>query len=703
MTEPGALFGSIRVLVRWADGTPACGVLIAAESEPADSLPLHRRLALTDPQGIAVAFPVPAGATRIVCLNGGATTCVVDAGLPTDVTLDVPAGRDLIGTIVDEAGQPVAGSRILLGVDPRQLHDVALADGNGVATLRSVAPDRFVAVASPFHLRSRPRSVAVLPGRVRAVLRIPGGSVTGRVIDATGAPIENAAVQIGWRGPNPDVERRAPVIRRTDAFGHFTAIGLPLGRTQPVWACAPGHALQRTSVRTAAGRVAHIDIQLVPGVRVDGVATTLGTPIAGARVQVVDARTARLGRREHGPDFGCGSAVTASDGSFSCDGLPAGPLEALLVLPAGSGFARASATATAGEVLWWPARATPGEAILGRVVDGSGQPLVGITVVASPAPALAVDASTTTAADGSFRIDACAPVPHTLAWRVPGDSWRPPADARTVATPGTPVELRLTAMSLPNAHVAAWPIDATGTPVVGAGLAAFRSDDGVAVSRTRATGPRVGLGPLPAGSYEVELDHRELGIHSLGSVSLGSRQSLDLGVVQLAPPGHIEALVEDALGQPIDDWLVVTRAQGHLRTTIEVKGGTGTSRPLGPGRYVLHSVAANRAAMTWYCDVVAGQTATARLRYDAAVEHLVRFAPTSLAAPLEFHGTWFAPDGAWLRRTRYAWRGDGPLEVTQARVPGTYRLELTLPGGTTWTETIVVPAVAGEVSVVALP
>lgn len=159
----------------------------------------------------------------------------------------------LVGRVVDVLRIPVAGARVTLVHDPERF----LRVGDDGRFRWILGDDRSLArKAEPLRLRvscngfaTRELSVAFADGATRDLgdVRLePGGAVSGRVVDASGAGVPGVRV-VGatpTRRDDPAEDRlRGPPTplgeTRTSASGAFTLEGVPQGMLR-VWAKAEG-------------------------------------------------------------------------------------------------------------------------------------------------------------------------------------------------------------------------------------------------------------------------------------------------------------------------------------------------------------------------------------------------------------------------------------------------------------------------------
>lgn len=225
---------------------------------------------------------------------------------------------------------------------------------------------------SPIELVARPRK------RVSGILVYlsPAIEYTGVVLDASGEPVEGAAIV---RADGKGESALIPLTNRftSKADGSFTFHGFDGTVFE---ASHPTAGFGRGELGTAEQVSHRMEIRLTSGARrpegtIAGVVVDeRGQPIAGARVRaaVDDASQEPIPTRE---------AETGDDGRFSLSGLEA---RAHAVSAAAEGYARRGTSAKPGQTnvrIELPASAV----ITGRVVDAGGAAVPSFTVVASRA------------------------------------------------------------------------------------------------------------------------------------------------------------------------------------------------------------------------------------------------------------------------------------------------------------------------------
>jgi uncharacterized GH25 family protein len=161
----------------------------------------------------------------------------------TGVTITVPAGATVKGTVVDTEGKPVAGARVRVGRNsrrgmvfepPRQ----AYSDGGGAFEIKGLPRHELAAVAMHETGSSKTEDVDTTNGDVSNVkLTIDvTGTISGIVVDPQGAPVEGVQVSAGpnWRaqgggGNFTDFRLRGFPQELSDGAGKFTLTGLAPG------------------------------------------------------------------------------------------------------------------------------------------------------------------------------------------------------------------------------------------------------------------------------------------------------------------------------------------------------------------------------------------------------------------------------------------------------------------------------------------
>ena len=207
--------GSIDVTVR-SGGSPVVGASVTFQGP--------RMIQLTAGTGGKCLVPLAdPGRWRIVArasnLEAASVEVEVETGRTAFAILDLAAGARMEGTVRDEAGRPVAGAGVSVG-----LADPALTtrtDPNGRYQIRGIPLGTFSVTASIDHLRpdTRDQVAFAVPGAThhQDFTLLAGSAVAGVVLDDAGTPVSRASVIL-----TNEVARMV----RTDGMGRFEAAGL---------------------------------------------------------------------------------------------------------------------------------------------------------------------------------------------------------------------------------------------------------------------------------------------------------------------------------------------------------------------------------------------------------------------------------------------------------------------------------------------
>lgn len=207
--------GSIEVTVR-SGGAPVVGASVTFQGPRM----IHLTTGTAGKCRVPLADP---GSWRIVArasnLEAASVQVDVETGLTAVAILDLAAGVRMEGTVRDEAGRPVPGAGVSIG-----LSDPALAtrtDPNGRYQIRGIPLGIFSVTASIDHLRPDTRdqvAFAIPGGTLHQDFTLAAGSaVAGVVLDDAGTPVSRASVIL-----TNEVARMV----RTDGMGRFEAAGM---------------------------------------------------------------------------------------------------------------------------------------------------------------------------------------------------------------------------------------------------------------------------------------------------------------------------------------------------------------------------------------------------------------------------------------------------------------------------------------------
>lgn len=304
-------------------------------------------------------------------------------------------GRGARLRILDKAGQPIPGSRLVWAPDGREPEIIAPANSNGIAQLVFDGQPFARELAMGWHvplLAQAPgfaeRTIEWLPQADNLtpydhVELVPGCSLAGLVVDGSGQPIPGALVVSStvlerkpgydpagqYNGPAPHPRR---VRTRTDEGGRFRLDGLNPGEHQ-LWLRSDTCLWQLSEkLEVAAGSLADLGSIALEEADADqmiaGLVTQGGLPVAGALVRI-EARTQYLKA----------SARTGPDGTFRI-AVPTAKAAAVIAWSANSrGAASRCQAAKAGETL--ELELEPTHRVEVTVIDGAGRPMPKVAIL----------------------------------------------------------------------------------------------------------------------------------------------------------------------------------------------------------------------------------------------------------------------------------------------------------------------------------
>jgi protocatechuate 3,4-dioxygenase beta subunit len=367
------------------DGKPAAGAAVRAEPEVGFGV---SRLAAADADGRFEISGLVPGTYRLIAHHPDWAVGVAGglhlerADLDAEVVLAPPVR--VTGRLVDPDQRPRRGTVALQDLDgvaaPRSLALLIRADAgdDGRFALERVPPGSHSLAVTASGVAPR-RIAADVGGRgdvvdLGDVVLEPGPQIRGRVRDATGAPVADAAVRTIWDGsPAAGVHT---LEGRTEADGAFALGGATAARYQ-LHVQAPGFAAWQQPVDApsegiqvvleAAGSIAGLVVD--EGGRPVDAFEVAALPSGGREAQ------ARQGRRMR--------PVTSEDGRFVMDDLTGG-VYAIQVVARDLGRAVVSGVKVmpGGVTDLGRIRLAAGGVIRGTVVDAASAPIAGATVEA---------------------------------------------------------------------------------------------------------------------------------------------------------------------------------------------------------------------------------------------------------------------------------------------------------------------------------
>jgi protocatechuate 3,4-dioxygenase beta subunit len=333
--------------------------------------------------------------------------------------------RPATGTVIDDKNRPLVGVRVVLRrsaaasqPEPGRFR-VPSAKERGVGEAWTDAQGRFtlaeppasevdVLVAHPGFVPALQRRRQMPPGTGpwdlgKVVLR-PGVTLSGRVLDKAGRPVEGAEIhRFDGMAPVERLEislRHEKPITKTGADGRFTLGELPAGKPIHLFVTAEG-SLPAT-VQGLRPPTANLVIRLQPGARLAGrVVDENDEPVAEAGVRLV--WQARLEGRPVG-DSVYRDATTDSTGRFEIRDSPAGVVQ---VTASARGFMEPSPfewTVPSPPGAELAIRLRRGVVLQGQIKTTRGEPVERALVTVG-------NAGGRSDADGFYRVEGAAPGP----------------------------------------------------------------------------------------------------------------------------------------------------------------------------------------------------------------------------------------------------------------------------------------------------
>ena len=401
-----------------------------------------RQVIIPEPDGTPFAFvglAPGAYAVRLVrgSLDSEAVPVLLDEGSVEGLTLSLPAGGRVAGTVLDDRDRPRMGADVRLTRlrgdgdavgGPEALHRKA-TDADGAYVFEDVAPGLWRLEARDHDAAPHVMLLRIEEGEstlAEDIVLGPGGTLEGRVADEGGRGLDGARLRL--ESARDGVDAREV---RTGEDGRFVAVRLAPG----VWrvrldARAGSFTGLEAIVEVVAGETTHVDLAARGRGRIQGTVRRRGRPVPDVVVTLVgrvDEEGAALRRL---------FAHTDVRGEFLWDGL----VEGEYVVDVLDGVVRSTRAVALedGDHLDLDLEVWDGR-IPGRVLTAAGRGAPGVEVVARPRerPGPEVAARTRTGPDGRFVLAGLPPGIYDLLASAPG---RPPGVLRGVAAEVPPAE-----------------------------------------------------------------------------------------------------------------------------------------------------------------------------------------------------------------------------------------------------------------------
>ncbi len=622
--------GALEVRVRWESGAAATGVGVDLHCvDRAVSRP-RLRFARTDDQGLVRFEGLAPGAARVRLDRESQWQHVeVEANADSRLEFSLVEGSTVTGRVLTPEGAPVAKAVIWMagghGSWPL-FHNAGETDHEGRFVLRGLGssskfgaraaglrPSLMVEVSDLMELEDGGRSVDLR-------LQAGQGRLAGRVLDVDGAPLAGATVVAGLPGgSSTQLEsgeraiRPCPVGFQTDEEGRFRYPGdLDLG-SNPVSVTAPGLPTWSGFVEILQGVETQLEVQLMDGAAIEGrLVDQAGKPVVGGKIQIAKEHQGGWYRHQVPPP----STTTDDEGRFELTGIGPGVHELNGSPMAGEG-SRGKVQWTfeiaSGDLLNVELVLDLGLVIEGHLVDPQGAPVPNWMVRSKPkdytlygdvySQSYPRDAQTNS--QGFFRLANLGAGAHEL--RLSPASFRGPALSRVPTVQAGTVDLEITVdtSQVPDASfvgtLGATPSNVHFT-VWGKGL--NRGDFIAFDPVTR----RFEQGPLMAGFYRLDVSQGDVSLYAGEYFELKRGEQLDLGLIQVLPPGRVELRLVGDVPELFNDRAVSADRPGGSSASLHFNNGVFVSEQVAAGRWLLRLWQEPYFMPDTWVEIVSGET-----------------------------------------------------------------------------------------------
>jgi protocatechuate 3,4-dioxygenase beta subunit len=313
------LKGAVEVQVLSANGSPVKGVWVTPVKKQGEGAFewewLIDRGQFSDKNGLVRFNDLPAGDYTFIGippsdkLPVAATPKVTVASAEkVKVTLSFPATGRIVGKLVDEKGNPIAGEFVSVWKEDETQEErllgynlpTAVTKSDGSFTLENLPEGSYI-IATSFGVAGglvttwqnvRVRGGETAKATVAVISEMPTVSITGEVIDSSGKPVSVATVLVNSE----------PMLRAvTDENGRFSFSEIPAFRynrpaTYSVTVMKPGFASRSETVKIEGGKSPEVRLMLEPGALIEGqLVSEKGEPVGGMPVYAVPEELACAG------------------------------------------------------------------------------------------------------------------------------------------------------------------------------------------------------------------------------------------------------------------------------------------------------------------------------------------------------------------------------------------------------------------------
>ncbi|MFA0736249.1 MAG: hypothetical protein OGMRLDGQ_002749 [Candidatus Fervidibacter sp.] len=313
------LKGTVEVQVLSANGSPVKGVWVTPVKKQGEGAFewewLIDRGQFSDKNGLVRLNDLPAGDYIFVGIPPSdrlpvaiSPTVTVASAEKVKVTISVPTTGRIVGKLVDEKGNPIAGEFVSVWKEDETQEErllgynlpTAVTKSDGSFTLENLPEGSYI-IATSFGVAGglvttwqnvRVRGGETAKATVAVISEMPTVSITGEVIDSSGKPVSGATVLVNSE----------PMLRAvTDENGRFSFSELPAFRyggpaTYFVTVMKPGFASRSETVKIEDGKSPEVRLMLEPGALIEGqLVNEKGEPVGGMPVYAVPEELACAG------------------------------------------------------------------------------------------------------------------------------------------------------------------------------------------------------------------------------------------------------------------------------------------------------------------------------------------------------------------------------------------------------------------------
>ncbi len=723
---PGELPTGLEVVVHWADGTPAAAVNVRCRPDTPQYEP-WLRASVTNAAGLARFRNLPEGACLVSTDRSAPLQVTVVAGTNQQVMMQLEAGLDVRGRVVDRDEHPIGGATIWMSVvaNSDDAEAIGTAAADGTFTIRGTHEGHLLTATAPGFGSHRVEPVTKRHRDEELLLRLARapGSLVVLVHDPRGRPIANARLLVGvsmtqgrnhthFGGGIIGQDVMPSRFLRTDDLGLARTEGLP-ALPWPVWVGAPGFAAARQVVDVSADRETKVTFGLDEGATLFGSVRDTASEVPPDTEVSVDWQFPAMhtlinplgeqgGFLAGAPLFVATSTRADAEGQFELAHVMPGTV----TLRAFSGRSLShhdERELRAHErVQWDPVLQDDAERphFFGAVTTASGKPLSQWTVTVRR-PGWDTDFGTDRS--GNFRGPPIQDGTYRMAVKAGYPCIGRDFDAGTFRPADSPLRIVVPDEFEPTASLKGRILVPQGRPceacVVSVALVGERNwGTGV---KTAEDGSYAIAG-LAEGDYVVRVDDSSFGAIQVGRFVVQHGAVVDVGTFTVPLPGRLEVeIVDSAARRRLDSWLVtVPLGPPTVRRYHGLRHDQGLATGnVQPGRWRIESWQPMPFASI-QCEVLPGRTTRVQLVVPDGQRFVLRV-PRTIERASEFTMFWRDASGEVLRQTSLDMRAPG-TDVEQFAAPGTYTLTVRAPDGGEATTKVTIP-IGGAPQVVEFP